>query len=446
MFGNVTEMSREMRLRSLLLFLIIGVQFAAAQIPATDDGYTASSSANGNFGNQSMLNVVGPGVNSYIRFDLTALPSGLTSSNVSKATVRLNINGVTTAGNFDVYLVTGAWSEGTITFSNAPALGTKVASAINVALPKRNFIDVDVTAAVQAWLASPNPAPNYGIALVPSFGSSISVAFDSKENTSTSHDPELSVSLISAGPQGLKGDKGDPGSQGVQGVDGAQGPQGKPGIIPSIVVGSTTTIPAGFPAKVNESVALTPTSSVVNLDFAIPQGPNGVSGMQEFTNPNDDPAATYSWNAPNGVTHVMVEMWGGGGGGGSSDPASIVCFGMGGGGATYSRSVIAVTPGTTYTILVGGGGQNNQDGNPSQMALGAQILISASGGANCFPGSADPNASISRTSSLVLLSSAGQPAFGASLSPGPDGPQTGRGANWADPSAHAFAGYVLLTW
>src|SRR2546421_7429049 len=126
----------------LLAALMLVAQFAAAQIPATDDSYTASSSASGNFGNQSMLNVIGSGVNSYIRFDLTALPAGLTSSNVSKATMRLNINGVTTSGTFDVYLVTGSWTEGGLSFNNAPTLGAKVANAIMIPTSKRNFIDV----------------------------------------------------------------------------------------------------------------------------------------------------------------------------------------------------------------------------------------------------------------------------------------------------------------
>ena len=213
----------------LFTILLVATTFAAAQIPATDDGYTASSSANGNFGNQSMLTVVWPGVNSYIRFDLTALPSGLNSSNMSKATLRLNINGVTSAGTFDVYLVTGSWTEGALTFTNAPTLGAKVATGISVALPKRNFIDVDVTSAVQAWLSSPTPSPNYGIALVPGSGSSISVAFDSKENTSTSHDPELYVALVSAGPQGSQGIQGVPGPPGPQGATGATGAAGAQG-------------------------------------------------------------------------------------------------------------------------------------------------------------------------------------------------------------------------
>src|SRR6266571_948078 len=155
-----------MKVRTLCLMslLVVVSQFAAAQIPATDDSYTASSSASGNFGNQSMLNVIGPGVNSYIRFDLTAMPAGLTSSNVSKATLRLNINGVTTSGTFDVYLVTSSWTEGVLTYSKAPTLGAKVASGVMITASKRNFVDVDVTSAVQAWFASLNASPNYGVA------------------------------------------------------------------------------------------------------------------------------------------------------------------------------------------------------------------------------------------------------------------------------------------
>jgi hypothetical protein len=67
-----------------LLFLGLFVGVATAQIPATDS-YTASSSPTSNYGTQSNLDVIGPGVNSYIRFDLAALPTGLTGTNVSKA-------------------------------------------------------------------------------------------------------------------------------------------------------------------------------------------------------------------------------------------------------------------------------------------------------------------------------------------------------------------------
>jgi hypothetical protein len=54
--------------------------------------------------------------------------------------------------------------EGTITYSNAPPLGTKVSSGVMIPTSKRNFIDVDVTQAVQDWLGGTQA--NYGIALV----------------------------------------------------------------------------------------------------------------------------------------------------------------------------------------------------------------------------------------------------------------------------------------
>ena len=214
------------RLPLLVLFLAVAAPFAGAQIPATDDSYTASSSPTSNYGTQPSL-IVMPGVNAYIRFDLTALPSGLKGSNVSKATVRLNINGVTTSGTFDVYEVTKSWTEGTITYNNAPPLGTKVNSGVTIPTSKRNFIDVDMTQAVQDWLSGTQA--NYGITLVPSSGSSISVSFDTKENTSTSHDPELSVVLVSAGPQGQQGLQGPTGPTGPMGPTGATGPTGPGG-------------------------------------------------------------------------------------------------------------------------------------------------------------------------------------------------------------------------
>jgi len=82
------------------------------------------------------------------------------------------------------------------------------------------------------------------------------------------------------------------------------------------------------------------------------------------------------------------------------------------------------------------------------MDAGGQTLIVAPGGLGAGAGAvtgADPNAAIARRGGSNL-SAAGEPAFGATFCPGPDGDKTGRGANWADPFGHAFAGYVLLTW
>jgi len=440
------------RFRALCLFAmaLIAAQFAAAQIPATDDGFTASSSPTSNYGTQSQLNVIGPGVNSYVRFDLTALPAGLTSANVSKATLRLNINGVTTGGAFDVYLVTSSWTEGGLTYSNAPTLGTKVASGIMVPLAKRNFIDADVTSAVKAWLNSP-PSPNYGIALVASSASSISVSFDSKENTSTSHDPELSVSMISAGPQGPQGPQGPPGMQGPQGiqgiqgvpgVDGAQGLQGPAGqgfnfkgpfdstaayaaydvvrYNGSSYVAKASTKAGDSSPDTNPNWSLLAQQGATGSTGAMgPQGPPGPQGQQGIQGLPGPPGvqgpqgagggfhgiqeflSSGQFTVPQGVTSLLIEAWGAGGGGGGAQSfitqlGTVYVSGGGGSAGGYVRSVVQVIPGSTYNVAVGVGGlggspgSNGWVGGATAFSDDTNVLVSAGGGRPGRVGTADP--------------------------------------------------------
>lgn len=63
---------------------------------------------------------------------------------------------------------------------------------------------------------------------------------------------------------------------------------------------------------------------------------------------------TYSWTAPAGITAIWLTMCGGGGGGGVYNAWN----GGGGGGAGegFYRRLVAVTPGTAYTVVVGAGG------------------------------------------------------------------------------------------
>ena len=67
---------------------------AAQAAPVTDDTFAQSHNAGDRAGDDPLL-VVGPGTNSYIRFNLSVLASGLTSANVSKATLRLFVGQVT---------------------------------------------------------------------------------------------------------------------------------------------------------------------------------------------------------------------------------------------------------------------------------------------------------------------------------------------------------------
>ena len=76
-------------------------------------------------------------------------------------------------------------------------------------------------------------------------------------------------------------------------------------------------------------------------------------GQVAYTTPG-----TYSWTAPAGVYEVSVVAVGGGGGGAQANNASS---GAGGGGLGW-RSSIAVTPGSTYTVVVGAGGNFGTNG------------------------------------------------------------------------------------
>lgn len=70
-------------------------------------------------------------------------------------------------------------------------------------------------------------------------------------------------------------------------------------------------------------------------------------------------AGTYSWICPGGITSVSVVCIGGGGG-----PQRIAGGGPGGGALVYGNN-IPVSPGTTYKIIVGGGGTAGMAGGTS---------------------------------------------------------------------------------
>lgn len=78
--------------------------------------------------------------------------------------------------------------------------------------------------------------------------------------------------------------------------------------------------------------------------ITIPGNPPAV-GQQAYTTPG-----TYTWIAPAGVTSVSVVCIGGGGGAGKY-------YGTGGGGGGLGwKNNISVTPGQSYTVVVGAGG------------------------------------------------------------------------------------------
>ena len=183
---------------------------AYGQITPSADAYTNTASPTTNYGSAATLNVESASQTAYIRFDLSAIPTGYTSANIAKASLKLYVNAIGTAGSFNIDYVDGAWTESTINANLLPALGTTIAS--NVPLVKSNahdYIIIDVTSAVSAWLNGTQA--NDGIALVAN--SPLSCSFTSKESTTFSHSPELDIVFLGNGAQGPPGPQGPEGPQ-----------------------------------------------------------------------------------------------------------------------------------------------------------------------------------------------------------------------------------------
>ncbi|CAB4154156.1 hypothetical protein UFOVP630_29 [uncultured Caudovirales phage] len=96
---------------------------------------------------------------------------------------------------------------------------------------------------------------------------------------------------------------------------------------------------------------------------------------------------TYVYTVPAGVTSLVVECIGAGGAGGSMNRTITSNYGVGGGGGgAYASSTLTVTPGATYSIIVGAGAQPSTTvtfpgkGGSSSFIQGATSLVMADSG------------------------------------------------------------------
>ena len=119
---------------------------------------------------------------------------------------------------------------------------------------------------------------------------------------------------------------------------------------------------------------------------------------------------TYSWTAPSGVTSVSVVAVGGGGGG-----STVWSGGGGGAGGLGWKNNISVTPGQTYTVVVGSGGPPSSNTTNAGAAGGTSYFISTATVAGYGGGQGGPNST----------------AFGGGYGGGYLGDSGGRGGNGA---------------
>jgi hypothetical protein len=198
-----------------------------AQAPPSQDTFVSSATPKINYGPGFSI-AVGPGTTSYLQFNLSGIPAGAT---ISKASLRLYVDGVIAKGSFDVYQLNSGWNENTLTYNTPPpALGASATAGHPVAVTAASmnqFILIDITPLAQAWVNGTTANNGVALALTTAAGS---FSFDSKESLLTANGPQLLLSFVTQGPQGPQGPAGPQGIQGPQGAQGAPGPAGAQGL------------------------------------------------------------------------------------------------------------------------------------------------------------------------------------------------------------------------
>jgi hypothetical protein len=146
------------------------------------DASVRSDAPSTNYGSSGYLYVTGsPVQRSYLRFDV-----GGTTGTVSRATLRLYVRGASTSG-FTIGTTTGAWSEGGVTYANAPTGATlATVPAYTFSYTWRDF---DVTTAMTG---------NGSVSFV--LSSSGSASFYSREAYGAAFVPELVVETETTDP------------------------------------------------------------------------------------------------------------------------------------------------------------------------------------------------------------------------------------------------------
>lgn len=136
----------------------------------------------------------------------------------------------------------------------------------------------------------------------------------------------------------------------------------------SITVNSWTSATNTF-----TTTARTVTPTNYTLPISVVNGSvSATTGSASFTF-----AGTYTWIAPTGVTSVSAVCIGGGAGGRSGQGTSV---GGGGGGATAYANNMSVTPGSSYTVVVGAGGPGGINGSTYSGGGGGGSQFTANGG------------------------------------------------------------------
>ena len=156
-----------------------------------------------------------------IRFEAGAFADSVAATDVTKARLVLYINSVAAPGALTLHRITQDWSEHSAALPayDATPLATIPASSV----VGKQFIIVDVTAAVQAWLRE--PGTDFGFAIAGSGGAR--VLLGAKEGPGTGHPAQLQIETgDAAGPFIAESDDAEDAAEGGRSRASATAPIG----------------------------------------------------------------------------------------------------------------------------------------------------------------------------------------------------------------------------
>jgi hypothetical protein len=160
----------------------------------------------------------------YLQFDSYLISSAHRPEDLISATLRLYVNRLSTPGAISLAAYCRPVLEAWLTHNNRQS---PACNALQVTLPvlsSQHYLDIEITESVRTAL-NVGTALSFQITPAPS-APATSVLFDSKENPTTSHSPQL---ILNFKPLYLTGPTGPQGPEGYTGINGPIGSVGAPG-------------------------------------------------------------------------------------------------------------------------------------------------------------------------------------------------------------------------
>lgn len=329
-----------MKPRSLLALALLATLARGDVLPPAQDTSSNKGRLSATAGKATTLAVTGTR-KGFVRFDLANLPASVQPAEIASARLRVYFPSAKKPGDIAVHTVTAAWDEKTA--AGEPGVSPAMIALFPVAtVAGKQFVEVDVTATVQAWRAV--PATNFGFAFLATGATSVFVG--AKEGSGSGYPCELEVQIDRATADGSIG--------AVQLADGSV-------TAPKLAIGAVGTMQLGDGAV--SALKLATGAAATNLDSGTPVGLGLGGAAARATLELGGGPSFFS------LRQIAVLRQGAGGFGQLVAPVSIAISG--------TTAVVSSETSSAVTVL--------DISNPAQPTLQAE-LVDGSGGFNDLSG------------------------------------------------------------